>query len=46
MTDLPAVAIWLGVVLLLSLATLPVFAQWRKRDVSSRRQDGPQEGNR
>ena len=31
MTDLQAVAIWLAVILLLSLATIPVCARWRKR---------------
>lgn len=31
MTDLPAVAIWMAVVLLLWLATLPVVATWRRR---------------
>lgn len=31
MTEIPAVAIWLGVVLLLSIAVIPVFAQWRRR---------------
>jgi hypothetical protein len=34
MTDLPAVAIWLAVILLLSLATIPVCAQWRKREAN------------
>jgi hypothetical protein len=31
MIDLPAAAILLGVVLLLSILVVPVFAQWRRR---------------
>ena len=31
MTDLELLAIWYCVALLLWLATLPVFARWRKR---------------
>lgn len=34
MTDIPAVAIWFAVVLLLWVATLPVFAMWVRRTVA------------
>ena len=31
LATLPEAALWLGVALLLALATVPVFATWRKR---------------
>jgi hypothetical protein len=31
MTDVQILAIWLAVILLLSLATIPVCARWRRR---------------
>ncbi len=31
MTEIPPVAVWLAVVLLLSILILPIFAKWRKK---------------
>ena len=46
MTDLLAVAIWLAVILLLSLATIPVCARWRKREADQDREANGRGANR